>query len=406
MKRRTIIVEGPLAFRMRRIVAARRAEAGVQIMTLPQLAARLAGGFARPARSQDFDPVIRMALEAGGFVDLESIRELPGMTRSVAWTLSRAWNADFALTDRVDGSARLQDLARIESHVRAHLPAGILTPRDLRDLALQRVGLAPVALGDVELDRVVRVPPVWRPLLNALARWVRLTWGDPGTTDVAWFPGEVDVQARPDPAAAEIVSCAAPRAEVVEALRWLRELVSSGRARPEEIAICATATEQWDNDMLVLATDADLPLHFSHGVPALASREGQACAALADVLLNGLSQDRVRRLFGHAAGRGRGLEDLPPTWAQGLQPGAALFELDQWRRALDDAHHRRTDGIDVRPLLLPVLERLTGGTTGRYGGRRAVARHWGAGALDGGAPPRAARGAGILVAGAASSRPP
>ena len=39
MNCRTIIVEGALAFRMRWITAARRAEAGVQIMTLPQLVA-------------------------------------------------------------------------------------------------------------------------------------------------------------------------------------------------------------------------------------------------------------------------------------------------------------------------------------------------------------------------------
>ena len=107
MSRRTIVVEGTLAFRMRRIVAARRAEAGGQIMTLPQLAARLAGGFVRPARSQDLDPAIRTALEAGGFSDLESIRELPGMTRSVAWTLTRVWDADFSLADRANGGARL-----------------------------------------------------------------------------------------------------------------------------------------------------------------------------------------------------------------------------------------------------------------------------------------------------------
>jgi hypothetical protein len=44
MIRRTVIVEGPLALNMRRITAAREAEAGVQIMSLPQLAARLAGG--------------------------------------------------------------------------------------------------------------------------------------------------------------------------------------------------------------------------------------------------------------------------------------------------------------------------------------------------------------------------
>ena len=100
MKRRTVIVEGPLAFRMRRVDAARRSEAGIQIMTLPQLAGRLAGGFARPARSEDLDPAIREALEAGGFADLENIRSLPGMTRSVAWTLARVWNADVVLADR------------------------------------------------------------------------------------------------------------------------------------------------------------------------------------------------------------------------------------------------------------------------------------------------------------------
>ena len=361
MNRRTVIVEGPLAFRMRRIAAARRAESGVQLMTLPQLAARLAGGFIRPARSEDLDPAIRSALEAGGFADLESIRSLPGMTRSVAWTLTRLWNADFALADRAHESARLQDLVTIEARVRASLPAGVLSPRDLRDAALQRVPHATAVLGSVELDRVVRVAPVWRPLLTALARQVPLTWGNPGDPDVAWFAGELGSDSRPTPASPEIVSCASPRAEAVEAMRWIRELIASGHARPDEIAVCATATEDWDDHMLVLAASASLPVHFSHGVPALASREGQACAALADVLLNGLSQDRVRRLLGHAAGRSGGLDALPPTWAQGLRPGAALFELEQWRRALDEAHAHRTDGIDVRPLLIPVLEVLARG---------------------------------------------
>jgi hypothetical protein len=364
--RRTVVVEGPLAFRMKRIAAARRAEAGMQIMTLPQLAARLAGGFIRPARSQDLDPAIRAALEAGGFADLERIRELPGMRRSVGWTLTRVWNADFALADRAHDSARLQDLVTIEARVRANLPAGVLTPRDLRDAALQRVTYAPVVLGRVELDHVVRVAPVWRPLLNVLARDVRLTWRNPGPADLAWFAGGVDCASRPAPAEPEIISCATPRAEAIEALRWMRELIASGRARPEEIAICATATEDWDDHMLVLAADAGLPLHFSHGVPALASREGQACAALADVLLNGLSQDRVRRLFGHAAGHSQGLRGLPPTWAQGLQAAAALFELDQWRRSLDEAHNRRSDGVDVRPMLTPVLEQLAKGPSAAY----------------------------------------
>jgi RecB family exonuclease len=283
------------------------------------------------------------------------------MTRSVAWTLTRLWNADFALADRAHESARLQDLMMIEARVRASLPAGVLSPRDLRDAALQRVTHAPAVLGAVELDRVVRVTPVWRPLLLALAPQGPLAWRNPGDPNAAWFTGELASDARPTPASPEIVSCASPRAEAVEALRWIRELIASGRARPDEIAVCATATEDWDDHMLVLTADAGLPLHFSHGVPALASWEGQVCAALADVLLNGLSQDRVRRLFGHAAGRSRGLDALPANWAQGLRPGAALFELEQWRRVLDEAHAHRTDGVDVRPLLIPVLEVLARG---------------------------------------------
>ena len=303
MDRRTVIVEGPLAFRMRRIAAGHQAEAGVHIMTLPQLAACLAGGFRRPARSEDLDPAIRSALDAGGFAELESIRNLPGMTRSLAWTLTRLWNADFALADHARESKRLQDLTAIEARVREGLPAGALPPRDLRDAALQRVTHAPAVLGAVELDRLVRVAPVWRPLLLALTREVRVVWRNPGDPDPPGSPASLPSIARPTSAPPEIVSCASPRAEAVEALRWVRELIASGRARPDEIAVCATATEDWDDHMLVLAADAGLPLHFSHGVPLLASREGQVCAALADVLLNGLSQNRVRRLFGHAAGR-------------------------------------------------------------------------------------------------------
>src|SRR3954451_10974299 len=99
MKRRTIVVEGPLAFRMRRIAAARGGEIGVQILTLPMLAARLAGGFIRAAESQDLEPAIRQALGMGGFAELEAIRELPGMTRSVALTLRKIWQVDLPLDE-------------------------------------------------------------------------------------------------------------------------------------------------------------------------------------------------------------------------------------------------------------------------------------------------------------------
>ena len=191
----------------------------------------------------------------------------------------------------------------------------------------------------------------------------------------------------------------------VEALRWIRELIASGRARPDEIAVCATATEDRDDHMLVLAADAGLPLHFSHGVPALASREGQACAALADVLLNGLSQDRVRRLFGHAAGRSRGLDALPPRWAQGLRPGAALFELEQWRRALDEAHpHRRMASTCARCSCR--FSRCLPEEPARQTRPGACCSGRGTGALGRGAAARAGGRARILAAGASSSRRP
>src|ERR1700686_4821861 len=125
MNRRTVVLEGPLAFRMRRLAAARGSEAGLQIVTLPLLAARLAGGFRRPARSQDVEPVIRSALDASGFAELEAIHQLPGMTRSFAWTLSAVWDADLSLSGMAPENARLGDLALIEQRVSAALAAGV-----------------------------------------------------------------------------------------------------------------------------------------------------------------------------------------------------------------------------------------------------------------------------------------
>lgn len=55
------------------------------------------------------------------------------------------------------------------------------------------------------------------------------------------------------------------------------------------------------------------------------------------------------------------MQHLPRNWSLGLQPGAALFELNQWLRALDEASRFRTDGIDPRPILTPDLEMLANG---------------------------------------------
>jgi hypothetical protein len=361
MKRRTIVVEGPLAFRMRRIAAARRCEFGIQIMTMPLLAARLAGGFVQPISRPDLLAAIRAALDSGGFADLERLRLLPGTPRSVAHTLAKIWQSDVSLADRAADHLRLADLTAIEERVRTNLPSATLAPRDLRDAALRRIEHAPAVLGSVELDRLSNVAPVWRPLLAELTKRVPVSWCNPGVSDIGWYEGQRIIEDHPPHASILVASCADPRAEVVETLRWLRELIAAGKAQPHEIAICAPTTENWDDHFFALAAEADLPLHFSHGIPALASYDGQSCCALADVLLNGLSQNRVRRLLGRRGSFGPLLQNLPQTWSLGLRREAALFDVDQWQRALGDATNRRSDGIDLRPALMPVLELLATG---------------------------------------------
>ena len=89
------------------------------------------------------------------------------------------------------------------------------------------------------------------------------------------------------------VSCADPYHETLEAIRWARELLASGRARAFDIGIATTAPGAWDDYMLALNSTSNLPLCFVHGRPALATRDGQRCAALADALRGGLSQARV-----------------------------------------------------------------------------------------------------------------
>jgi hypothetical protein len=74
--RRTAIVEGPLAFQMRRLAAARADDSGLQIFNLPQVAARLAGGFLYPVTPDLLEPAIKLAVEQGGFAELDSVRAL------------------------------------------------------------------------------------------------------------------------------------------------------------------------------------------------------------------------------------------------------------------------------------------------------------------------------------------
>ncbi len=235
--KRTVLVQGALAYGMRRAAAARIGENGIQIMTLPQMAARLAGGFAHLATGDVLDPAIRAALDEGEFQDIEAVPSLPGMTRAVAGTLRKVWHADLGLRAHSSAdSKRVADLVSIAEPVRRQLPRGARLPGELRDAALARVRQAPILLGPVRLEGVHVVEPVWRTLLNDLSRHVEVTWQAPPFADTDWFHGKIVATAPTAPERA-VVSCADPRHEALEALRWARELLSSGKAQASEIGI-------------------------------------------------------------------------------------------------------------------------------------------------------------------------
>jgi PD-(D/E)XK nuclease superfamily len=355
MQRTTRVVSGPLALRMERIRAAQDNALGVEITTLPLLAARLAGGFRRPAATEALQLAIHDALKAGAFIELEGVRDLPGMVRAVQRTLTAAWRADVNLDG--SGGARLADLATLDRHIRGSLPPGVLVPPDLRDAALVRLVHADNLLGAVHLIGIVDIDPVWRPLIAALAKRLPVSWTTQCAADRSWFPGTKAEPPTSNNISPTAVVCADPRSEVVEALRWARNLLASG-VPASSIGITATSCEPWDEAMLVLSRSAELPVHFTHGIAALEEPAGQACAALADVLLRGLSQARVRRLLRRST---LARKELPGDWANGLRRSAGLFTEAQWRTALVGARRERSSGVVAEEVLMPHIAELARG---------------------------------------------
>ena len=194
--------------------------------------------------------------------------------------------------------------------------------------------------------------------------------------------------------------CANPHAEVVEALRWARALMASG-VPAAEIGIAALSPDVWDKSMLVLSRTAGLPVHFTHGVAALESADGQACAALADVLLRGLSQVRVRRLLRRSP---VARANLPGDWSRGLHRSAGLFTLTQWTTALEAGAAWRESGEAAEQALLPKLAQLAEGVAAADAAGEALLHSGRAGALARGAPRRAGRSAGDQPSTPAHSR--
>ncbi len=343
-------------------------EQGLGLLTMEQLAARLAGGFLRPIDPDALKIAVASAVSEP-LGELDGIKSLPGFQRAAAASLSKAWSAGLLLHEAVANATteparvRLRSLAILEREVLSRLRENQLRPRDLAEAAAQRAVHAPAIFGRIEIHGRTEMSPVWRSLLSRVA----------GKTEVVWVAGaraapdwlrESGIQvktARKAEPRVQVFSCASPRHEVLEALRWARRHLAQG-VLPQEIAITAASPENWDDHMLALGEAANLPLHFIHGRKALSTADGQLAAALAEVLLRGFSRTRVIRLAALLrSSRNKHFEALPGNWWRFLPEEAPLLDAARWRRAIDRMSQPESPDGDYRPLLNEIIGTLAQG---------------------------------------------
>jgi hypothetical protein len=318
-----------------RLEAARHRRHGLQIISFEQLAVRLAGGFARAIDDESLRSAIQTALPTIALGELESIKLLPGMVAASADTLRKAWRASIDLAARADEHPRLDSIARLETAVLAQLPTGMARPMDLVAAACLRLSHAKTVFGPVEIVGITELSPCWRPLLKALTDYTPVTWSAGPRPSPAWLETTGVSISRTPPQAPDVraVSAATACHEAIEAIRWARALLVSGKAEPADIAVAAASTANYDDHFLSLRADANLDLHFVHGVKVTTTRDGQAAAALADILIRGLSQARMRRLAA-LCGESGPFQSLPSGWMRTLPADAPLASVSAWTRLI------------------------------------------------------------------------
>ena len=251
------------------------------------------------------------------------------MPRAAMATFDKLWRGGVDLAEVKD--QRLIALRMLEKETLRRLPPSMKRPGELAALARERVRFAPTVIGPIEIHGHSEMSPCWRPLLAALAGVVPVVWAAGARSVPRWLddlPVEVRRDGRVPDANPCLFSCATPHHEALEAFRWMRELIASGKARPEEIAIAAASPADFDDVMLALSADANMPIHFLHGVRAVTTRDGQTAAALAEALTKGLSQERVRRLFALLGNSSKETADLPTDWPRVLPADAPLTTLN------------------------------------------------------------------------------
>lgn len=192
----TALIGGRLAYVMRQDAAARANEFALQILTVPQLAARLAGGLKRPASLASIEAGIVTALARPDHPqELDAVYDKPGMTRALVRTLQNVWRAGFDLrATRYADRIRVRDLASIEDVIREKLePSEYLLP-DLERLARAQLRTARAVLGPLIIDGMHSIDRLWHGLINDLRLQVELAWQTPAGAYITWFKGRCSVR--------------------------------------------------------------------------------------------------------------------------------------------------------------------------------------------------------------------
>lgn len=367
--RRTVVVANRLAARVMLDSLAVEGSVGHVVLTLPGLAARLAGGFVRLASAAE----VRSALQRTRGVELTTlgnVATLPGFAGATARTLSAVWHAGLQLEERAHAAPRWAELRALELHVAGSLPPGALLPPELVAAARRNVDRAPVLIGELLLERLPDVPPLYRGLLTDIAAHVPVGWHGLDATRPDWLPVTVTCHLSSSaPTPATMVSCADPEHEALEAVRWAHARLSEGHD-PADLAIAAADVSELDDAIVEHANAAGVPLHCAHGLRALTSPVGQVVAALADALERGPSFLRVERLLGAARGAGvEPLSRLPEDWCADIDPGAYLSNVPSWEVALAPAAAAAPEVADI---ILHLVSDLLGGSNSAA----TVGRRW------------------------------
>jgi hypothetical protein len=321
-------------------MAAIERQHGLQALAIEHLAARLAGGFLQPINSDSLKEAIgeAISMDLGEFND---IKTLPGFSRAAAATLKKAWTAGLKFTELAKTSdtlvhSRIDAVTRLEAQVLKRLPPSMRRPADLVDLALQRLRHAKTLFGAIRVLGRTEMSPIWRPFLAALKNVTDVRWVA-GPRQVPTWVREIGIaviETAPEHPEIQTESCASPRHEALEAMRWARALLASGRARPDEIAIAAASPVEWDDHFQALSEMAGIDLQFVHGRKALSTPDGQLAATLAEVLLRGFSQARMTRLVALLRSQNPDFKIVPGNWWRALPEDAPLLDAASWRAVL------------------------------------------------------------------------